>query len=553
MFADESGCRVNKTYVAQESTQRDISKILAVLALVSSMASCSTHAAPEDGLSKSWRNRSARPSPLPSASTLPTGTDLPFVDVGGSGPVAALAGAQKVDGVVASGNGPLEIGLGSKAGGAVSGGSAELDPFSVVAGNVTTGSGLTSDPTAVVTGSIQTFAPVPPSTRSWSTTSSGNGKGSLLLLPGQSVTVAPGDCSTISAPAASTVTFPAGTYFVQESQPGKEPLAFVVDSRNGPVFLYVTVSLTCGAIETSVGTGAPQLFVGYAGILPVLVNSPFQGVLLAPNAAVVLEPLQTHSATFYGPVRSKSSAMPSSTRRTSIGASSPASRSATIRPGRRPQRRRRRRVRQLAGHADAAGHDAGATHMTASTVDSFIDWAGAAAQGQIPELESRVAAAASDPAVLAALTARLLAIPAGQVSDVAAPQLIIMSILGQMKNWSADAALVTFIGNDPVCGVPASDAGPSDAGEQGIPDTVADTGSLLRAKAVEMLAFIGDELALQATLNIAATHACKAVRIAAIDAYMFNNADSSAAKSQLMAVVHADEQKNDPVFRGAIA
>ncbi len=304
----------------------------------------------------------------------------------------------------------------------------------------------------------------------------------------------------------------------------------------------MTVSLTYGAIETSVAARARRSSSWVtAGILPVLVNSPFQGVSpRAPTPRVVLEPLQTHSATFYGQsVQILGNAIVHSPNF-----------DWSVVPGFSIRNNPPGNVHNDGGGGGCVSLPATPTPpattpsnpLTASTVDSFIDWAGAAAQSQIPELESRVAAAASDPAVLAALTARLLAIPAGQVSDVAR-HLIIMSILGQMKNSGADAALVTFIGNDPVCGVPASDAGPSDAGEQGIPDTVADTGSLLRAKAVEMLAFIGDELALQATLNIAATHACKAVRIAAIDAYMFNNADSSAAKSQLMAVVHADEQK----------
>ncbi|WP_319451239.1 MULTISPECIES: hypothetical protein [unclassified Mycobacterium] len=65
----------------------------------------------------------------------------------------------------------------------------------------------------------------------------------------------------------------------------------------------------------------------------------------------------------------------------------------------------------------------------------------------------------------------------------------------------------------------------------------------LQARAAEMLSFHGTEEADAATLRLAAEHPDRAVRIAAIDAHLYNHGDSPEATQQLLEIVQPQDRK----------
>ncbi|MFZ0714805.1 MAG: hypothetical protein WAN02_11450 [Mycobacterium sp.] len=65
----------------------------------------------------------------------------------------------------------------------------------------------------------------------------------------------------------------------------------------------------------------------------------------------------------------------------------------------------------------------------------------------------------------------------------------------------------------------------------------------LQARAAEMLSFHGTEEADAATLRLAAEHPDQAVRIASIDAHLYNHGDSPEAVEQLLEIVRPQDRK----------
>jgi len=65
----------------------------------------------------------------------------------------------------------------------------------------------------------------------------------------------------------------------------------------------------------------------------------------------------------------------------------------------------------------------------------------------------------------------------------------------------------------------------------------------LRARAAEMLSYIGTHSALDATRDVVHRHPSPEVRIAAIDAYLFQLHDSADARAELQGLVQPDDRK----------
>ena len=63
----------------------------------------------------------------------------------------------------------------------------------------------------------------------------------------------------------------------------------------------------------------------------------------------------------------------------------------------------------------------------------------------------------------------------------------------------------------------------------------------MQARAVEMLSFLGTPESTWETLRVVMSHPSSVVRVAAIDAHLFNNGDADEAKNELREIVDSDD------------
>jgi hypothetical protein len=161
--------------------------------------------------------------------------------------------------------------------------------------------------------------------------------------------------------------------------------------------------------------------------------------------------------------------------------------------------------------------------LSRETISDFLEWAAAVPTGYRDLIREEIAKVADDDALLAALCEELLA-----TEDVdAVRQFLLLATIGETRNPRAVPSLVELIWREPE--EKADSAEPADSAD------VASVGLLvgLQARAVEMLAHIGGDEADEAVLDAVSRHPEKAVRIAAIDGYLFNRDDAPEARDRL--------------------
>lgn len=173
-------------------------------------------------------------------------------------------------------------------------------------------------------------------------------------------------------------------------------------------------------------------------------------------------------------------------------------------------------------------------------MDEFLLWAAGTGVDQVGVVRSQIADAADGS--LAVLASSLHDLP---VRDCGR-HLILLAVLGEMRSPQALDPLETFVwtqgqitvGHEPHEETPASSAPGL------IPcDLDFDSSAMLRARAVEMLAYLGTGEAVDATLRVVRDHPEAGVRIAAIDAHLFNQGDTGAAIDALRPHVRESDQK----------
>jgi len=170
--------------------------------------------------------------------------------------------------------------------------------------------------------------------------------------------------------------------------------------------------------------------------------------------------------------------------------------------------------------------------LYAHTIDEFSTWAARVPRAEVDVIRQRIAEARNNTRLLEALDSELWAFP---VRDVARHRSI-LSVIGELKMPSAVPMLIKFVWHDGEI---------TRRGERGghlRPCSFeADGEEMLRARAAEMLSYIGSPEATEATLDIAARHSMPFVRAAAIDSHMYNAGDTSEAADQLRACVAPDD------------
>jgi len=179
--------------------------------------------------------------------------------------------------------------------------------------------------------------------------------------------------------------------------------------------------------------------------------------------------------------------------------------------------------------------------LNVDSIDDFVGWVAATPVGDAQLIRDQVALAAKNEEVLDALIQHLFHFP---IVDFGR-HLLLLSIIGEVRNSRAIEALLRFIRlPGATFGLLGSDAGKEARASRRPRDaSLLDGSSALQARAVEMLAYLNTPHALEETLKIASNHTSRAVRVAAMDAYLFNHQDSADATARLQEAIQGEDRK----------
>jgi hypothetical protein len=177
--------------------------------------------------------------------------------------------------------------------------------------------------------------------------------------------------------------------------------------------------------------------------------------------------------------------------------------------------------------------DTVSVELTRETISEFLQWTAGVPISHRETIRRKIAKVANDDVLVMALCDELLAL-----DDIdPARHFMLLSTLGETRNETAVPALEKLIWHERK----------TDRHKGPTPDCadVATTDLLvgLQARAVEMIAYIGGGSAHDALFEVLARHPAKSARIAAIDAYLFSQNDSDAAKEDLRAKVQPADAK----------
>lgn len=172
--------------------------------------------------------------------------------------------------------------------------------------------------------------------------------------------------------------------------------------------------------------------------------------------------------------------------------------------------------------------------LTAGTIDEFVTWIATMPSSQIADVKQEIAKASTNAQVVDALTSRLSFTHPGSYDQ----QLIYLSILGQMRNPRALPAINAYVYSRDCPVYEEQVHVPTQAHDA----TVFDTCAGLKSQAISMVAFINTTAAQTLVIKAIEGHPSRAVRLSAIDAYLYNNQDSARATAFLLKVARPDDK-----------
>ncbi len=173
--------------------------------------------------------------------------------------------------------------------------------------------------------------------------------------------------------------------------------------------------------------------------------------------------------------------------------------------------------------------------LAVRTIDDFLRWVAATPAGKVQEVRDAIAAARAKAEVGSALVARLFDLPASDIGQ----HLLLLSVIGEMRQPAFVEPLVKFIG------LPPNSIAEEQSNQRtcGACISYIDAAALLKARAVEMLAWLQTDEAFEAALGFARYHESRVVRVAALDAYTYNHQDSPDALERARAAARHNEAK----------
>lgn len=174
-------------------------------------------------------------------------------------------------------------------------------------------------------------------------------------------------------------------------------------------------------------------------------------------------------------------------------------------------------------------------NLDARSIDAFMRWVAATPGANVQDVRDAIAAACTDDEVARALIANLFTLPTSDIGQ----HLLLLSIIGEMRQRAFFEPLVQFIG------LPANSIVGEVSNQHACGTCISyiDAAALLKARAVEMLAWLRTAEAFEAVLGFARYHESRVVRLAAIDAYTYNHEDSPDALERVREVARRDEAK----------
>ena len=215
---------------------------------------------------------------------------------------ASLVLADRVETVgnpllVAAGNGLTRIGVDARIGTLRSLGPVDLRDRARARGSIASGGTVTLGNGAGADGGIRSNVSVGlDSLSSFAVTFPAPGP-AVMLEPDQRRDLLPGSYSSVHVKSRSTLTLVGGEYFF-ESLTIEPQASLVIDSSESPVRIYVKSGLIFRGAMLDHEGGMPKVLLAYFGTSNGLVESSFDGTLVAPKAKLVLASVP-HSGAFY--------------------------------------------------------------------------------------------------------------------------------------------------------------------------------------------------------------------------------------------------------------
>lgn len=262
-------------------------------------AGCSSSKSTETAVTTTHEALVAAQQQIALSFTLPAASSLNTVVLGAS-TSANLADRTLIFGDLVTNGGPADVGNDAKVGSVFVNGTATLHDRAQVFGGLTARH-LVKSSSATVTGSITENDVQPATTRvSWTVKVNSTSLGDVNLDPDQVRDLVPAKYGHFAAKSRSTVTLHSGVYEVADFL--LEPQArLVIDDSQGPVQIVVDHDFTYRGAIVPASQPVAQVLFAVQGTT-ALVESPFVGALVAPNASVHLQAAlpQGHHAFVFG-------------------------------------------------------------------------------------------------------------------------------------------------------------------------------------------------------------------------------------------------------------
>jgi hypothetical protein len=165
----------------------------------------------------------------------------------------------------------------------------------------------------------------------------------------------------------------------------------------------------------------------------------------------------------------------------------------------------------------------------AATTDAFLSWVANMPRERTLEVREAISAMTDKSAVAEVLNEQLFNLPCADVGR----HLLLLSTIGELREAASIAALerFTWLRDERIFDTPS----PAQAA-----CTFSSSG-MLQARAAEMMVWVLGVKEDDSVLRVIRDHPSRLVRIAAIDAYLFQRGDAPAAKEFLRGQISADD------------
>jgi hypothetical protein len=273
---------------------------LLVLMLGALLGSCQMDVGEDDAEPVATREQAVEQS-LSMSMTLPASVDVLKLAVGAK---QALTARDRVrlEGVAATGNGAVTVTSDARIRSIVARGAVTIGARTRIEGDIRASGTVTRSPSSIVTGTVQAGVNLgAPKVTQWTFPADSVSLGPVSLEQDQVRDLPVGTYGDLTVKSRARLTLHTGAYLFENIT--LEPEArLLVDSTRGPVQVYLKKNLTFRGMVQTATIGIPQLLVGKLGTGSALVEAPFDGVLVAPDADVRIQAAtpRGHRAVFYG-------------------------------------------------------------------------------------------------------------------------------------------------------------------------------------------------------------------------------------------------------------